>query len=197
MSNKIGVDMAKFTFLDAAYEILKTEGKPLKPEDINRRALDLGLLRTKGKTPEIVMVICLYFDIRDKGSRSRFIKIGADQFGLIGWAKRYGIDVSQIRPRRVGKVTRLAKTKGFSEIADHRLLSLVKNEVRDIRSFLKGSLNPYPNNEKLGFWVWFSYTLGLYREGGLIYRKIDKDAVSSDFYNIIRKIGLACEQKAR
>jgi len=73
---------------------------------------------------------------------------------------------------------------------------LVKNEVRDIRSFLKGSLNPYPNNEKLGFWVWFCYTLRLYREGGLIYRKIDRDAVASDFYNIVRKIGLACEQKA-
>ncbi|MFQ5834589.1 MAG: winged helix-turn-helix domain-containing protein [bacterium] len=189
--------MAKFTFLDAAYEILKIEGKPMKPEHITLRALDLGLLRTKGKTPANTMTASLHCDIRDNGSRSRFIKVGPNQFGLIGWAKRYGIDVSQIRPRRVGKVTRVPKTEGFSEIADYQLLSLVKNEVRDIRSFLKGSLNPYPNNEKLGFWVWFSYILGLYREGALIYRKIDKDAVSSDFYNIIRKIGLACEQKAR
>lgn len=188
--------MAKFTFLDAAYEILKIEGKPLKPEDITRRALDLGLLRTKGKTPAYTMAASLHCDVRDNGPRSRFIKVGPNLFGLIGWAKRYGVDVSQIRPRRVGKVTRLPKTKGFSEIVDHQLLSLVKNEVRDIRSFLKGSLNPCPNNEKLGFWVWFSYTLGLYREGGLIYRKIDRDAVSSDFYNMVRKIGLACEQKA-
>lgn len=188
--------MAKFTFLDAAYEILKIEGKPLKPKDIIRKALNLRLLETKGKTPTYTMASRFYGDIRDNGPRSRFIKVGPNLFGLIGWAKRYGIDVSQIRPRRVEKVTRLPKTKGFSEIIDHQLLSLVKNEVRDIRSFLKGNLNPYPNNEKLGFWVWFSYTLGLYREGGLIYRKIDKDAVSSDFYNIVRKIGLACEQKA-
>ncbi|MEA1964417.1 MAG: winged helix-turn-helix domain-containing protein [Candidatus Aerophobetes bacterium] len=189
--------MKKFTFLDAAYEILKMVGEPLKSEDITRRALDLGLLKTKGKTPAYTMAARLHCDVRDNGPRSRFIKVGPNLFGLIGWAKRYGIDVSQIRPKRVGKVTRRPKTKGFSEIADHQLLSLVKNEVRDIRSFIKGSLNPYPNNEKLGFWVWFSYILGFYREGGLIYRKIDKDAVSSDFYNIIRKIGLACEQKAR
>lgn len=189
--------MAKFAFLDAAYEILKIEDRPLRAEEITQKALYSGILKTKGKTPEYTMSASLYCDVRDNGPRSRFIKVGPNLFGLIGWAKRYGIDVSQIRPRRVGKVTRLPKTKGFSEIADHWLLSLVKNEVRDIRSFLKGSLNPYPNNEKLGFWVWFSYILGLYREGGLIYRKIDKDAVSSDFYNIIRKIGLACEQKAR
>jgi len=46
------------------------------------------------------------------------MKVERNLYGLIGWAKRYGVDVSQIRPRRVGKVTRLPKIKGFREIID-------------------------------------------------------------------------------
>jgi len=43
------------SFLDATYEILKEAGELLHYREIARRALERGLIRTKGRTPETTL----------------------------------------------------------------------------------------------------------------------------------------------
>lgn len=56
-------------FKDAAYEVLKREGRPLHYREITSRALALGLLDTKGLTPESSMGALLYTDTLNVASR--------------------------------------------------------------------------------------------------------------------------------
>lgn len=71
------------TFLDAAYEVLKQAGQPLHYTEIAARALDAGLLDTRGQTPEATMGSRLYVDIKRPGSRFR--QVGRGVFGLTEW----------------------------------------------------------------------------------------------------------------
>ena len=141
------------------------------------------------------MNVCLHTDIYKKGANSRFLKIGKAEFGLIGWAERYSIDKTAIRPKKVNRRSSRKQTLGFTEIPDHKLLSMFKNEMREIRIFIRGRSNPLPSADKLCFWVWFCYLFGLYREGALIFRKIDRSAATKDLFGAVEKIGLACEAR--
>ena len=51
-------------FLEAAYEILKLAGQPLHYAEITQRALQKGILDTKGQTPEATMGSRLYVDTK-------------------------------------------------------------------------------------------------------------------------------------
>ncbi|WP_299644666.1 restriction endonuclease [uncultured Chloroflexus sp.] len=67
-------------FLDAAYHILQSAGEPLHYSEITRRALDLGILKTNGQTPEATMGSRLYVDT--KSPDSRFQRVGRGTFAL-------------------------------------------------------------------------------------------------------------------
>lgn len=56
-------------FKDAAYEVLKKEGKPLHYREIASRALALGILETEGETPGSTMGALLYTDTLKADSR--------------------------------------------------------------------------------------------------------------------------------
>jgi restriction system protein len=58
-------------FKDAAYEILKNEGRPLHYNEITDKALAAGLLDTTGKTPHASMGALLYTDTLKPDSRFR------------------------------------------------------------------------------------------------------------------------------
>jgi len=77
--------MKKLSFLEAAYEILKRENKPLSPEEITKIALKDKLIETSGVTPERTMGAQIYVEIKRKGEKSRFIKEGKGLFGLREW----------------------------------------------------------------------------------------------------------------
>jgi hypothetical protein len=62
------------TFKDAAYRILKAEGRPMSVAEITRIARDNGWLETGGRTPEATMGAALYVDVNEKGPRSRFVR---------------------------------------------------------------------------------------------------------------------------
>ncbi len=83
-----------------------------------------------------------------------------------------------------------------AEVDDAYLLKKVKSFVKEIRAFLRGASKVGLGDERLCFWVWFCYEFELYREGALVFRRIDRDSVSPESYNLIKKIGLACEQRA-
>jgi hypothetical protein len=48
------------TFYEAALQILKSSHQPLTSQEITRRALELGLVASHGKTPAATMAAVLY-----------------------------------------------------------------------------------------------------------------------------------------
>lgn len=68
--------------LDSIYTLLKETGKPMKPMEIATSLLQSGLWETHGKTPGATVGARIYMDIKQKGTSSRFVKIGKGQFSL-------------------------------------------------------------------------------------------------------------------
>lgn len=68
-----------YSFLDSAYEVLKTVKHPLTYQEIWEAAIAKGLstkINTSGKTPSRSLGAQLYVDVRDN-AHSRFIKVGS------------------------------------------------------------------------------------------------------------------------
>lgn len=98
-------------------------------------------------------------------------------------------------PKKRERKSILSKEKLSIDESDVNLLSSVKEKMFEIREFTNGSSVKCPSNDKLSFWLWFCYEFGLYQEGAILFRKIDKDSVSPDLYKMVRDIGMACERR--
>lgn len=70
------------TFKEAAIEILKNAGTPLHYKEITRLALDHGLLKSQGSTPEQTMYAILSTDIKNNKKQSPFILTAPAKFAL-------------------------------------------------------------------------------------------------------------------
>jgi len=70
------------TFLEAAYKILKKKRKPLHSKEILKIALKKGFIKTKGKTPEAMVNTVLLRNIKAKGNKSKFVKVGPSTFAV-------------------------------------------------------------------------------------------------------------------
>jgi len=79
------LEFRSLSFKDAAYNVLKSERRPLRIEEITALALKKGLLRTEGKTPEATMGAQLYGDVKTLKERSVFVQLGKYRFGLRDW----------------------------------------------------------------------------------------------------------------
>lgn len=75
----------KGRFKDVAYQVLKSENKPLSIQKITGIAKKRNLLISTGKTPEATMGAQLYTDIKKFGNKSPFIQLGKNKFGLREW----------------------------------------------------------------------------------------------------------------
>ncbi len=60
------------TFYEAALQILKSSRQPLTSQEITRRALELALVTSRGKTPAATMAAVLY---RQLSSDPQLVKI--------------------------------------------------------------------------------------------------------------------------
>ena len=69
-------------FKKAAIKILQEVKHPLHYKEITRLALEKGILKTDGKTPEASMNAQLTMDIKNKGKASDFIKVAPATFAL-------------------------------------------------------------------------------------------------------------------
>jgi hypothetical protein len=69
------------SFKDVAKLILQEAGEPLSPREIVERALDKGILRSEGDTPEATMGAQLYVDVQ-RNAQSPFAKAGRGKFSL-------------------------------------------------------------------------------------------------------------------
>lgn len=77
------------SFTDAAYQLLKESGEPRYYRWLAEKAINRGLIATKGKTPERTMYAVLLAEIESAkpGKRlSRFVRTGRGMFGLAEWS---------------------------------------------------------------------------------------------------------------
>jgi restriction system protein len=84
---------ATYSFTDAAENVLDQFGnkQPLHYRDITKRALELDMLDTEGKTPEATMYAQILTEIRRyqrRGERPRFVQHGKGYVGLSRWMGR-------------------------------------------------------------------------------------------------------------
>jgi restriction system protein len=73
------------TYLEAAKEVLRQAGSPLRAEEIAKRAIAAGWLETSGKTPHATMNACLSVAVKKRGEESRFVRTAPSTFGLREW----------------------------------------------------------------------------------------------------------------
>ncbi|NDJ84408.1 MAG: hypothetical protein GYB66_00845 [Chloroflexi bacterium] len=90
------------TYRDAAYEVLKTEGRPMHYTNIAALAIEWGFLNPESMTPETSLSAQLYRDIQQHGSASAFRRDGPGIFSLAEW--EHEIDtIAQMALRQRGK----------------------------------------------------------------------------------------------
>ena len=91
------------TFLEAAKAILEEMKVPMHFKKITELAIQRGILRSKGKTPEWTMGARLSVDIKHKGADSDFIRVDSGRYGLRWWkrgrAPVAGLENSEGGPR--------------------------------------------------------------------------------------------------
>jgi restriction system protein len=88
------------TYLDAAYEILKQVGRPLRNEEITKGALARHCISPHGLTPEATMASRLYTDTLHEGSL--FVRPDKGFFDLTRWQPE-GIETQVERSYRAGR----------------------------------------------------------------------------------------------
>lgn len=69
-------------FITSAIKILEEVQKPLHTKEITRLALEQGILETDGKTPEASMSTAIILNIRNKGKKANFVKVGPSTYEL-------------------------------------------------------------------------------------------------------------------
>src|SRR5687768_11639999 len=69
------------SFKEAARRILLEAKEPLSPKEIVEEALERGLIKTDGATPDASMAAQLYVDVQ-KNPNSPFQKVGKGKFAL-------------------------------------------------------------------------------------------------------------------
>ena len=66
----------------AAIQVLKEAGEPLHAREIAKKIHAEGLWESAGKTPDATVSARLYSDIKSKGEKSSFVKVGPQTFAL-------------------------------------------------------------------------------------------------------------------
>jgi DNA-binding PadR family transcriptional regulator len=181
------------SWCDVAYQILKAANKPLGPTELTTRILSAGLVKSRSKSPVNTVYTCIFQDMKTKGARSRFMKFGK-KFGIVEWADKYLGDSFQTE-LQTDIQARYWRQFGFKEIPEKELLASIRKEIQEIRSFISGEAASEPSPEKLCFWVWFCYQFGLFWEGSIVFRRINTLSVPPPLYQIIKKMGIICENR--
>lgn len=181
------------SWCEAAYQVLKSEKRAMGPTELANKIVESGLVRSKSRSPSSTVYGCVSQDMEVKGPRSRFMKFGS-KFGLSEWAGNSSEYTFQTE-LHYRTQTQFWQRYGFKEIADKQLLSSVRAEIQEIRSFLNGQGASEVSQEKLCFWVWFCYQLSLYWEGALVFSKINSLNVPPPLYQAVKKVGIACQNR--
>jgi predicted NUDIX family phosphoesterase len=103
------------SFLEAAHVILNQIGESLSAREIVARALDAGLITTRGKTPAQTMKAKLSTDILTRKEASAFMRTGPAAFGLRRWREAGTREFAAPRFQRA--------------LLDEQVLAVARNEL--------------------------------------------------------------------
>jgi restriction system protein len=89
-SNQSNASTQPLSFTDAAEQVLKKSAtkQPMHYKEITKQALDLGLIITRGQTPDQTMYAQILTEVERharRGEAGRFTKLGKGMVGLTGW----------------------------------------------------------------------------------------------------------------
>jgi len=148
-------DEPAYSFTEAAFNVLDqfAERQPMHYKDITAKALEMGWLRTSGKTPETSMNVLIFYEIKrskKRGEQPQFVWHGRGKFGLSKWAPVDLASQIQQHNRKVRKalhetlltmrpdefeqlIARLLASLGFEDI-------VVTNRSRDGGIDVRGTL---------------------------------------------------------
>ena len=106
--------------LDAAYEVLKLEKKPMKCADLTAEMTERGLWQPGGPTPKDSVGASIYEDIKKLGEKSRFAKAGHGYFMLSSIVKvrkksNEGFVYILTHPCFLPNIVKIGKTQGAVE----------------------------------------------------------------------------------
>lgn len=141
-ANKTNVSPPKskktMSFTDAAQHVLAgaDDKKPMHYRDITKKALDLGLLNTAGKTPEATMYAQLLTETkrrRKRGENPRFAMHGKGYVGLTRWmGKGLAFEIEQhnrnVRKKLHSRIRKLSPDQ-FEELIGTLLAAIGFEEV--------------------------------------------------------------------
>lgn len=85
------------TFLEAAERVLAEAETPLHYKVITQRALDLGYLKSQGKTPDATMYAQIAVAIKNRGDQCAFVRVRP---GVVGLRSKLGEGALSLQPRR-------------------------------------------------------------------------------------------------
>lgn len=88
------------TYKEAAYEVLKTEGRPMPYTEIAQLAGEWGLINPNSMTPDASLSAQLYRDIQQLGLGSRFRREGSGIFGLAEWEREVDTLTQMVQRQR-------------------------------------------------------------------------------------------------
>jgi hypothetical protein len=109
------------TFKNIAYQVLQEANKPLHSNEITKIAIEQGLLRTTGKTPEATMNAQLITDVNNN-AESRFIKFAPSMFALNGSIVQ---PVEAPEENQSYKISEKASSRQKGDIVEARISELI------------------------------------------------------------------------
>ena len=131
--------------LDAVYEVLKISKKPMKVSELLVEITSRGLWQPNGNTPKDSVGASLYEDIKKKGAKSRFAKVGHGYFTLAITGRR-GSRISNDgyvyilkHPCFLPNIVKIGKTQGAVEYRAKQLFTTALPEEFEIYATLKTS----------------------------------------------------------
>ena len=77
-----------YSKVEAAYEILKKHKKPMLPKEIIEVAIEKGMIKTAGLTPEATLRVDIYLENKRRVAaqkKLRFTKLDRGLIGLTEW----------------------------------------------------------------------------------------------------------------
>ena len=119
---------AQLSFLDAAERVLGEAGGPLHYEEITKRALAAGLIRTGSKTPAATLTASVSMDIRRRQERGEGQRFSRPSRGKIGLAAEHSRSVTA----RIEKQNR--------EVEAQLLNRIRKGSAKDFEHLVAGLL---------------------------------------------------------
>ncbi len=182
---------SKNSWADAAYKVLNTENRPLGPTELAELILSTGLIDSKSKSPSSTVYVCITQEMKRKGSRCRFVKVG-QRFGLSEKADKYLESNVHSGFHRKTDVE-FWRRYHFKEKSDKELLTSTHQLIEEINEFLKEGNDIGVNHDQLCFWVWFCYNMQLYDRGALVFKRIDPLKASPILFKLVQKIGNTCQ----